>query len=281
MKKTALLLSAVMLLLSCNRSLFSDTVVVSSFPEFVKAIRSDRTILMQPGTYVVEPIGAFQSENATIEQVQVLNREQYQLAVRNVSGLNIASVDGTRSIHLYNPGAYAQVMAISDSAGISISDMVLGHFPDPGFCIGSVVRVENSDRIEISNSRLFGSGVYGVVSRGSSVYLYETLIDGCTLGAIVASDDSYLLARDTVITNNSGPYLSGLVRAGANTLVELSHSHIFDNSGPSDSSVFRISDTARVLVVHSTVSRDGLDRLSDGNGELRLINTKSDARDDD
>lgn len=153
-----------------------ETIVVSNVPEFLRAIGSNRTIVMRPGEY---DLSAYAGQNGPSHAY----RDAYdggELVISEVSNLTIRG-EGLHQVHLITQPQYGNVLVFEACADITLENIKAGHGPEKGYCTGGVIRLESCANTIIRNCYLYGSGIEGISAvKCASLDVQNTLITGCT-----------------------------------------------------------------------------------------------------
>lgn len=172
--------------------------------ELVDAIGPERIIELDPSvTYRLD-----QAQRGVSDNYRWANplREEYELIIRDCPSLTIRSA-GPGKARLYTRFAYAYVLAFEHCDALKLENLELGHAPDPGYCLGGVVRIKHSADVSITGSRLFGCGTDGLALTGVRGFLFkDASIDGCTYGIMTAKDCRDLAFVDSAFHGNREYY---------------------------------------------------------------------------
>ena len=202
MKKLASLFSVAIVVLAVlcvsARAEGATTIKVSNSREFLEALGSDRIIEMSPGEYNLSEWDPFlnnQPEQAPPypnlgnegepKLAEGVSWSDYpfdggELVLSGINDLTIRSTGkGPDTLIIVDP-RYAYVLKFFDCSGITIDDLAAGH-SEGGYCEGGVFRFEDSSRITITGSNMFGCGTEGLaLSNVSDMNVTLSRIYGCT-----------------------------------------------------------------------------------------------------
>jgi len=162
---------------------------VSTPMEFIKAIGSDRTIVVN-GTInlsnVLEDeelckkanIAEVQSYTTPTEMISRCNNfDGYQL---NISGCSNLTIRGEGTAVLQISPRYSYVLNFYNCNGISLEELTIGH-TEEGYCEGGVLMYENCNGVEIKKCDLYGCGTEGIAAKNTSRLLCErSIIRDCS-----------------------------------------------------------------------------------------------------
>ncbi|MBO9998675.1 MAG: right-handed parallel beta-helix repeat-containing protein [Cyanobacteria bacterium SID2] len=154
-------------------------IYVSTAEAFVEAIGSNRTIVVNPGSYDLTNLDRSDaSEFVSFESVH----DGEQLNISGVENLTILGL-GDRSPRLLARPRYANVLTFLNSRNVTLQNLELGHFPDRGTCSGSVLYFSGCRDITIADHHLFGSGAWGLFVRNTeNLNVRNSIVRHCTYG---------------------------------------------------------------------------------------------------
>ena len=186
MKKTimTILLAAFAIIFSAGNGYCTDSRIVKNVDDFVKAIGSNRTILIENNfTLSTEPAqkkpNNFGNKHVQWEQVF----DGWELHIKNVQGLRIMGTNGTEApTQIVTNPRYAHVLIFENCKNITIENLRMGHTPE-GECIGGVMQFTNCSNINMEQASLFGCGTEGLCLEGVKNFKATlTTIENCTNG---------------------------------------------------------------------------------------------------
>lgn len=163
-----------------------EEIVVETAEDFVKAIGSNRKIILKPGIYNLSTI------NQDIElQDGVTWEEVYdgkELNIRNVSNLIIEGSSEGKTEIITEP-RYAQILNFEQVSNITLRNITAGHTPAEYICDAGVLSFLNSENIKISGCELYGCGSVGLSLHGvEHLNMINSYINHCSLRAIDVFD---------------------------------------------------------------------------------------------
>lgn len=102
---------------------------------------------------------------------------------------------------------YANVLSFENCSGLALSDMTIGHRPEPGFCTGDVLELNWCEGLKLDRCGLFGCGEIGIrASCCSDFVISDTNIYQCSyLGAYLEFVQDVLFTGCSV-TDCGGEY---------------------------------------------------------------------------
>lgn len=167
---------------------------VTNTSELMHSIRSDVTIILEPGVYNITK--GYEVKNNRIKWNDYF--DGLFPIIKTVSNLTLR---GRGKVEILIDPKYGWVMEFQACQNIMISNITFGH-TIPGFCIGGVLKFSICDTIDIDNCDLFGSGTYGIeLNRTVNFNMTESIIRDCTYGLMQIADSGYLYFYDTLFLN--------------------------------------------------------------------------------
>ncbi len=173
------------------------TITVRTTEQLVRAIGSDRTIRVMPGTYLLTDAAGQGSSHVSWSK----QYDGKQLNVSKVKNLKIVGVGRKRPRLLARP-RYAWVLRFVASQNVTLDNLVLGHTVAGG-CMGGVVAMERTKKAQILRCDLFGSGTIGVqLNRVSGFVMDRSVIHGCTYGILMIKRSAGALFKRSTFRDN-------------------------------------------------------------------------------
>lgn len=172
----------------------SKTIAVSTAEEFIKAIGSDRTIVLDYAIFdVTEYItklhelkavdsyyDAADAQPGKSPVCAVWGSDGIELCIVGVKNLTIKSAFGDQCPRIVAEPRYANTLSFSKCEGISLENLVMGHI-EGGYCTGGVLRFNDCKDITIRHCELFGCGIEGIEAYNTEKLLFErSQIRDCT-----------------------------------------------------------------------------------------------------
>jgi parallel beta-helix repeat protein len=195
-------IAAAALLLAATCLGAQNPVRVASARELVRAIGSDRTVLLAPGEYLL-------SEVAQVANPAVSWRKTVDGPELVISGLRNLTLRAEQGATLLARPSYGYTLVLVDCLNLSLEGLTLGH-TEPGECDGGVLSFERCDGVRIEDCELFGSGVVGLDLRDSSeITVRRSTIRDCTAGALwTVGVENLRLEQVRIWRNESWPLIS-------------------------------------------------------------------------
>jgi hypothetical protein len=175
---------------------------VAGARELVRAIGSDRTVLLAPGEYLLAD--AVQMVNPAVNWRRTFDGPE--LVIAGVNNLTLRAEQGATLLAV---PSYGFTLVLVDCVNLSLEGLTLGH-TEPGTCAGGVLSLEGCDRVRLEGCDLFGSGVVGLDLRDSTdVTVRRSTIRDCTAGALWAVGvENLRLEQVRIWKNESWPLIS-------------------------------------------------------------------------
>lgn len=163
-----------------------DSYLVDTVDEFLMALGSDRTIVLDPGTYLLSDSSAYSiNSDAMPFRWQEVN-DGFQLVIDGLDNLTIQGADRETTELLTAPRG-AHTLNFRNCDDLSISGLTIGHTTAPSECMGSVIAVENVENGTIDDCVLFGCGTWAVNAlASSSLTVQNSDLTDCSAGAVYA-----------------------------------------------------------------------------------------------
>lgn len=143
-------------------------------------------------------------------------------SIESVVDMHIRGAQSERP-RLLMADAYANVMTINGSRRISLANLVLGHYPEPGHCRGGVIHAVGCRDFLIGNCDLFGCGTIALtLSACEDVTISRSTIRDCSHHIAVLARCKNVTFSDCVISgHNLWPAGGGIeVKGSFNILFE-------------------------------------------------------------
>ena len=169
---------------------YTNTVNVSNIREFYEAIDNNTRIILEAGTYNISELPFEQRHNENINYYN--NEETWEpefynydtISVKNIGNLLIEAKEGAQ-VTICTEDPYEAPLSFKYCNNVTLSGLTVGHNVEPGHCSGSVILLEDSNKISINDCRLYGCGTYGVEASNSyAINVVDTDIFECTYGLV-------------------------------------------------------------------------------------------------
>jgi hypothetical protein len=222
------------------------TIKVSNAHQFLEALGSDRIIEMAPGKYNLsewDPILNNQPEQTPpypnlkngvgpkLSKGVSWSDDPFdggEIVLGGVKNLTIRGWGQDSPSTIIIDPRYSFVLKFVKCSDIVIESLTAGH-SEGGFCMGGVFSFEDSSRITINSSNMFGCGTWGLeLSNVSVMNVTNSRIYECTEGIMVISGGKNIAFDNCEFIENVG-----VVSVGETT-VAISNSIFRDNKNESD-----------------------------------------------
>ena len=231
---------------------------VTDVEELLRAIGSDRTIVLASGSYRIPAASRVQSRYVSLEPVA----GGRQLVITGISGLTLRGEEGVE-ILADPPGAY--VLCLRESESVTIQGIAFGHTVEVG-CGAGVLSLEGCTGVTIESCELSGSGTVALEIRDSSdITFADSAAFGCSWGAVYADQSTRVTVRGCDIRDN-GAY--PLLSFSGCEAVEISSSVFLRNSG--EAFIAIEGDRYQVTLVDCDISGSTMERFAEGGVEPEI-----------
>ncbi|NLV97986.1 MAG: right-handed parallel beta-helix repeat-containing protein [Desulfovibrionales bacterium] len=188
----------------------SNIITVSTVREFLEALGSNRTIILQPGQYKLSDFDPNEVLPSTMVEGQdesgIVWKKEYDghgLQLWGLSNLTIMAEE-PGSVTLIVDPRYVEVLTFIHCDTITLKNLIAGH-SEAGDCTGGVFYFSGSTNIHISDCRLFGSGVVGLtLNETKTVTMNTSTIFECTHRAMEISRSENITCNNSLFHNNAG-----------------------------------------------------------------------------
>ncbi len=205
-------------------------VTVSSAVELFNEIGSNKTIMLKDGEYILSEELLEQVDNDNV----IYDEYIYGYTIINVENLKIigASKEGTQ---LLTETSHIPVLSFEESSNIELSNITAGHIAEVDYCMGCVLSFSICTDVTITNTDLFGSGLFGFYIDGTENFNFnKSSVYGCSDDILIAVGSNNVKITESVFTDNRGSFIIGECND-----VLIKDSSITNNSG--DNPLFLVS----------------------------------------
>ena len=246
---------------------FGQTVVhVKNANEFIDAIGSDRTIIMEKGAYIVSDVDP-KKRGRNYAFIKAF--DGYELHIFDVNNFKIVGkgTEPDQGTGILTKPVYGDVIVFKNSTNITIENIAAGHIIEKGSCEGDVFVFESCKNVTLNKTLLFGSGIQGIsASDTENLKCINSRIEGCTYHIF-----SLYNCRNAVFENcefrQNETY--DLIKISGSSNIHLTNCRIIDNSGDI---LFHIENSKDVSAVNCLIQDNVLQYFS-ANRALSLKNT--------
>ena len=180
-----------------------DTLDVATVDQLIDAVGPNRIIRLSPGDYDLSKIKESSHDFMSIEP----EFDGPQVIFHNLKNTEFYC-DGPEPAHLFVEPRYTFPFYLSNCEEIKLRNLRFGHSPEPGECVGGVVKIVRSRTIDLNECDLYGCGTVGLeLDHAENVVVSNSLIRDCNLGfAAIESCRDVVLHNCTLRDNaiNSG-----------------------------------------------------------------------------
>ena len=208
-------------------------VKVKTVEELIRAIGSNRNILLEEGIYNLS--------NHAVQDIynEHINR-QGGLYMSNLQNMSIRGT-GSKPSDLIVDSKDSYVMSFSDSKNISIENVTAGHSERAGECEAGVFRFSNSSDIKIDKTHMYGSGTIGLdLYNVTNMEMTNSTIYNCTQTIMQVSDIKNVYFKNCVFRDNKGYSMVDMQGDAQNVVFD--GCEFRNNSGDSTNYSFTIPD---------------------------------------
>lgn len=177
-----------------------EEVVVDNAEDFVKAIGSNKKIILKPGIYDLSSVSQDTELPKGVTWVNVDDGQE--LNISKISNLIIeGSTEGKTEI-VVKP-RFAEVMRFKSVDNVTIRNITAGHTPAEYICDAGVLGFQDSEDIKIDNCELYGCGSIGLVlSYVNRLDMTNSNINHCSLRAVQIYESYDVKIRKSKISNH-------------------------------------------------------------------------------
>lgn len=216
-----------------------DIIYVSSVAKLLESIKSNTTIILEPGSYRLN-INQDLTNNSKIKWLD--NYDGYYPAIQNVSNLKIKGSKSGKTEILIEP-LYGWVLEFVDCENIILEDLIMGH-TEQGSCLGGVLNLIDCDDITVKNCDLFGSGTIGIAAETTSNLIVEdSIIRECSYGLLEFRNSENISFVNTPFLDTKGFALIFIINSYD---IEFTNCEFTDNAG---SELFQTDDLSESIFI--------------------------------
>lgn len=183
MKKTMIRMTLSLVLLLMYNLLAIGQVKVNSAQSFVDNAKSNTEIKLSSDRIVLSELNSSSNPNVFFEEVYGSSGKEVH--IKNVKNLVIDGENREGKAHLVTEPTYGNVLVFENCQNITIKNIIAGHGPEKGQCLGGVLKFVDCYMVNIEGAILYGSGTYGITAeKVRRLECKETIIKECTYGII-------------------------------------------------------------------------------------------------
>ena len=212
-------------------------VVVNTVDELIAAIKSDTTILLEPGKYNLDKTAGSTNPNVWYE-TKGFTDSYYSptgAAFSNVKNLKIYAYDAA-SVLLYSTNPEDNVLILNNCTNVTFDHITLGHDVSPAeVCCAGVVYLLDNTNTRFTQCDVYGCGTVGFsVDDSTNVVINKTTIHDCLYGAADIFNSTNVTFLNSTIRNNGNTHGSALFYFEGASNIKLNNCVIRDNGCKDD-----------------------------------------------
>ena len=178
------------------------TVTVSTVEELVANAKSNTTMYLEKGNYVLEADKVYymtKDEQRIIDKrLEESQNAGGQLYINGLDNFQIIGKSGAQIVSK-NPNAVVLFMVLGKN--LKVSNLSIKNDTDSKFDLGYF---SNNQNVELDRCKFVGGGAYGIyVSNTEVMKVNNSLINGCTKGAVRVLNSRGVTFMNTTISNNN------------------------------------------------------------------------------
>jgi hypothetical protein len=174
-----------------------DLIYVSSAQEFIDALGPMRTLVLRGD--VMYRLNLLPRDVSDYYRWEEAIPGQAGLVVSNCDDLTIKALPGQGAAHIATIHPYANVLSFENCKRLRLENLKIGHDPNPGYCTGGVLGLENCQDVWIAWTILYGCGTEGLtLTSVDDMTFVDSVIEQCTYGLLTAYDCDGLTFRQSI-----------------------------------------------------------------------------------
>jgi hypothetical protein len=214
---------------------------ITTVDQLIDAIGPNRLIRLSPGDYDLSKVRESSHGFMSIEP----EFDGPQIILHNLRNTEFAC-DGPEPAHIYVQPRYSYPLYLSDCEGIRLRNLRFGHLPEPGECIGGVVKIVQSKTIDLNECDLYGCGTVGLdLEHAENVVVSSSVIRDCNQAFATIERCRDVVLHNCTLRNNA--VNSGFTITNSDN-IRIVNTKIRDNRN----NPFFSADTPMVLSSRST-----------------------------
>ena len=171
-------------------------VEVFTVDEFLDAIAPNTEIVLATGEYNLTKATGYPRSNSAYYHWEGCY-DGYELVITDVENLSIVGGD-PNAVTISTEPRYANVLRFDNVDGLTLSNLVVGHTREQGYCTGGVLYFDSSRNVEIQDCRLYGCGTLGVqLYACKDVHVDGSEIYECSYGCIEVTGSENVLFENS------------------------------------------------------------------------------------
>lgn len=157
---------------------------VKNDDEFLRAIGSDRVIILAPGTYRF-PCAPRRNITEHVSRNLGNRSEVWDIVLHDLQNMTIIG-SGPGKTRILQSDPYLWVFCMRKVSNVELANLEMGHPPElRGYCSGGVLSVERATDVTIRDCILYGCGTVGLrIENVENLAFVHSTIRECTYGLV-------------------------------------------------------------------------------------------------
>jgi hypothetical protein len=175
------------------------TLDVATVEQLIDAVGPNRKIRLSPGEYNLSKVKEISNDFMSIEP----EFDGPQIIFHHLKNTEFFC-EGQEPAHLYVEPRYTYPLFLSNCERIRLRNLRFGHLPEPGECIGGVVKIVQSKTIDLNECDLYGCGTVGLdLEQAENVLVSNSLIRECNQAFASIQGCQDVVLHNCVVRNNA------------------------------------------------------------------------------
>jgi hypothetical protein len=175
------------------------TLDVATVEQLIDAVGPNRRIRLAPGDYNLSKVKEISHGFMSIEP----EFDGPQIIFHNLKNTEF-SCEEQEPAHLYVEPRYTYPLYLSACESIRLRNLRFGHLPEPGECIGGVIKIVGSKTIDLNECDLYGCGTLGLdLEQAENVVVSNSLIRECNQAFASIESCRDVVLHNCVLRNNA------------------------------------------------------------------------------
>ena len=188
-----------------------------------------------------------------------------EYVITNVNNLIIEPKNGVSPTLLVEP-RYSNVLPFENCNNITIKGITAGHTIEKGYCVGGVIRLDNTSDVTIENCKLYGCGTYGIIcDKASNISAINTEIYECTYGIVEFGYSKNINLKSCILRDSEQFSMFSIYNCEN---VKISDSKISGNKSDEMFSFISSTESSNVIFENCNFSNNNYKNFKSGNVEF-------------